>query len=121
MISETIINIDAIMPYVTWICAFIVIGIALFLLHNLGGLKIFSKHDNKMVNQFLDKFPLVSPEFMKKSAKLQNAENNQEIHENNKKIRNLEGRIEELEQNIRDIKNIEKQLQAILEELQKNG
>ena len=115
MISETIINIDAIMPYVTWICAFIVIGIALFLLHNLGGLKIFSKHDNKMVNQFLDKFPLVSPDFYKKTKIEQLAENNQEIHEINKRIDELEITFEELN------KNIQKQLDAILEELDKRN
>lgn len=99
----------------TWIIVLLVIAIALFLLHNLGGLKIFSKHDNKMVNQFLDKFPLVSPDFYKKTKTEQLAENNQEIHEINKRIDKLEITFEELN------KNIQKQLDAILEELGKRG
>lgn len=115
MINETIINIDAIMPYIIWFGVFIVIGIALFLLHNLGNIKIFSKHDNKMVNQFLDKFPLVSPEFYRKTKIEQLAENNQEIHEINKRIDKLEVTFEELN------KNIQKQLDAIIEELGKRG
>lgn len=115
MINETIINIDAIMPYIIWFGVFIVIGIALFLLHNLGNIKIFRKHDNKMVNQFLDKFPLVSPEFYKKTKTEQLAENNQEIHEINKRIDKLEVTFEELN------KNIQKQLDAILKELGKRG
>jgi len=99
----------------TWIIVLLVIAIALFLLHNLGGLKIFSKPDNKMVNQFLDKFPLVSPEFYKKTKTEQLAENNQEIHEINKRIDELEVTFEELN------KNIQKQLDAILEELDKRN
>jgi vacuolar-type H+-ATPase subunit I/STV1 len=99
----------------TWIFIFLIICLVIFLLHNLGGLKLFSNHDNKLTGQFLDKFPLVSPEFMKKSAKLQNAENNQEIHEINKRIDELEVTFEELN------KNIQKQLDAILEELDKRN
>jgi vacuolar-type H+-ATPase subunit I/STV1 len=99
----------------TWIFIFLIICLVIFLLHNLGGLKLFSNHDNKLTGQFLDKFPLVSPEFMKKSAKLQNAENNQEIHEINKRIDELEVTFEELN------KNIQKQLDAILEELGKRN
>lgn len=115
MISKTIINIDAIMPYITWFGVFTVIGIALFLLHNLGGLKLFSNHDNKLTGQFLDKFPLVSPEFMKKNAKLQNAENNQEIHE-------LNQRLDHLEQYVKTVNDkVEKQLDMILRELEKRG
>ena len=68
-----------------------------------------------MVNQFLDKFPLVSPEFYKKTKTEQLAENNQEIHEINKRIDELEVTFEELN------KNIQKQLDAIIEELGKRG
>ena len=114
MINETIMNIDAIMPYIIWFGVFIVIGIALFLLHNLGNIKIFSKHDNKMVNQFLDKFPLVSPEFYKKTKIEQLAENNQEIHEINKRLDLKDREIEELKAN-------QQRIIDILEELQNNG
>lgn len=112
MITETTINLY---PALKYLGLFSVIAIALFLLHNLGGLKIFSKHDNKMVNQFLDKFPLVSPEFYKKSKTEQLAENNQEIHEINKRIDELEITFEELN------KNIQKQLDTILKELDKRN
>lgn len=99
----------------TWIFIFLIICLVIFLLHNLGGLKLFSNHDNKLTGQFLDKFPLVSPEFMKKSAKLQNAENNQEIHE-------LNERLDHLEKYVKTVNDkVEKQLDMILRELEKRG
>lgn len=99
----------------TWIFIFLIICLVIFLLHNLGGLKLFSNHDNKLTGQFLDKFPLVSPEFMKKSAKLQNAENNQEIHELNQRLDRLEHYINAIND------KVEKQLDTILRELEKRG
>ena len=66
------------------------------------------------MEKFLDKFPLVSPNFINKSAKEQNVENNQEIHELNKKIEDVESRINA--QNI----NINKVV-IMLEELSKRG
>lgn len=111
MITETIINFDAIMPYLICLAGFILLGIIIFLLHNLGGLKLFSNHDNKLVGQFVDKFPLVSPEFMKKSAKAQNIENNQEIQEINERLEHLEIYVKELN------KKIENKLEIILKEL----
>lgn len=99
----------------TWILLFLIVCLVLFLIHNGFGTRLFVKKDEKIAEKFLDKFPLVSPEFMKKSAKLQNAENNQEIHEINKRIDELEVNFEELN------KNIQKQLDAILEELDKRN
>lgn len=99
----------------TWIFIFLIICLIIFLLHNLGGLKLFSNHDNKLTGQFLDKFPLVSPEFMKKSAKLQNAENNQEIQELNERLEHLEQYVENMNT------KIEKQLDIILREFNKRG
>lgn len=75
----------------------IVIAIALFLLHSYGGIKLFVKKDESIANKFLDKFPLVSPEFYKKPLKEQNAENNQEIHILNTKIEDFEQRFDRLE------------------------
>lgn len=93
MITETAFNFY---PLITYLGIFIVIGIALFLIHNLGGLKIFSKHDKELTSKYLDKFPLVSPDFWDKSAKMRDVENNQEIHEINKRLEILEKKIEEL-------------------------
>ena len=98
----------------TWILLFLIVGIALFLLHNLGGLKIFSKHDNSMINQFLDKFPLVSPDFYKKTQKEQIIENNQEIHEINK-------RFDETDKHLNDLAECIKKITEIIEELKNNG
>lgn len=71
----------------------IILAIVAFLLHNFGGMKLFIDKDKEITNKFLDKFPLVSPEFMNKSVKEQNIENNQEIHEINKRLDNIEDAI----------------------------
>ena len=47
----------------------IILAIVAFLLHNFGGMKLFIDKDKEITNKFLDKFPLVSPEFMNKSVK----------------------------------------------------
>lgn len=69
-----------------WILFLLIVATFLFLLHNLGGLKLFIDKDRHIADKFLDKFSLVSPEFMNKSSKQQNIENNQEIHEINKRL-----------------------------------
>lgn len=104
-----------------WMLFLLVVAVFLFLLHNGFGLNLFIKKDEKIIDKdkalmekFLDKFPLVSPEFINKSAKEQNVENNQEIHELNKKIEEVESRINA--QNI----NINKVV-IMLEELSKRG
>lgn len=80
-----------------WVLIASVIAIALFLLHSYGGIKLFVKKDEKIATQFLDKFPLVSPEFMQKKVKEQNIENNQEIHEIIEILKEHKARIKELE------------------------
>lgn len=112
MISETIFNIDAIMPYIIGLSAIILIGIAIFLLHNLGGLKIFSNHDKDMNKIWLEKFPLVNPDFYKKNIKEQLAENNQEIHEKNKRLDKQEAEIEELKEQMSKLIEIVKELKG---------
>lgn len=67
----------------------------------------FKDKDISITSDLIAKFPLVSPDFINKSAKEQNVENNQEIHELNKKI--------ELQN-----ENIDK-LIKIVEELSKRG
>lgn len=59
------------------------LGIVLFF---LIAYIIHDKNYTNVIKHFSDKFPLVSPEFMSKSAKEQNIENNQEIHEINKRL-----------------------------------
>ena len=99
----------------TWILLFLIVCLVLFLIHNGFGTRLFVKKDEKIAEKFLDKFPLVSPEFMKKSAKLQNAENNQEIHELNQRLNRLEHYINTIND------KVEKQLDMILKELEKRG
>ena len=45
--------------------------------------------DNDVIMELVKKFPDVSEEFMKKSERLQNIENNQEIHEIKKTLRSI--------------------------------
>jgi peptidoglycan hydrolase CwlO-like protein len=75
----------------------------------------FKDKDTSITTNIIDKFPLVSPNFINKSVKMQNVENNQEIHELNKRIEYLEKYIEALNN------KIEKQLDTILRELGKRG
>lgn len=79
-----------------WILFFIILSIFLFLLHNFGGLKLFIDKDKHIADKFLDKFPLVSTEFMNKSSKEQNIENNQEIHEINKRLDKIQYYLDKL-------------------------
>lgn len=76
-----------------WIGLFIIIGILLFLLHNITGLNLFSKHDNKLFDKFLNKYPDVTEIFCKLPLREQNIENNQEIHEINKRLAEIEKRL----------------------------
>lgn len=50
----------------------------------------FKNQDTSITSSLIDKFPLVSPDFINKSAKEQNVENNQEIHEINKRLALME-------------------------------
>lgn len=113
--NESFINLYPIFKYGLIILA--IFG-GCFLLNNLINIikdVIFKKNDTKITTSLIDKFPLVSPEFYKKTKTEQLAENNQEIHEINKRIDKLEVTFEELN------KNIQKQLDAIIEELGKRN
>ena len=115
MITETVFNIEPIIKYSIFVLA--IFG-GCFLFNNLINIIkdiVFKKNDTQITTSLIDKFPLVSPEFYKKTKTEQLAENNQEIHEINKRIDKLEITFEELN------KNIQKQLDAILEELGKRG
>lgn len=97
-----------------WIATLGVVLAGLFLLKELiykglqnKSLHITTNKDIEITKIFTDKFPLVHPDFMTKSAKEQNIENNQEIHELNKKV-------ELMGEAIRGQANI-------IERLQKNG
>jgi len=83
----------------------IVLAIIAFLLHNFGGIKLFIDKDKDITTKFLDKFPLVSPDFINKSTKEQNVENNQEIHELNKRLDLLEEATRINAKNIMEFKN----------------
>ena len=58
-----------------WMLFLLVVAVFLFLLHNGFGLNLFIKKDEKIIDKdkalmekFLDKFPLVSPDFINKSS-----------------------------------------------------
>ena len=80
-----------------WIVLFIVVAVALFLVHSGFNINLFVKKDEHIADKFFNKFPLVSPDFYNKSAKEQNAENNQEIHEQNIILENILKRLDALE------------------------
>ena len=104
-----------------WIVTLGVVLAGLFLLKELiykglqnKSLNITTNKDIEITKIFTSKFPLVQPAFMTKSAKEQNIENNQEIHELNKKIEVLDSRIHAQNANIN-------KLVAMIEEISKNG
>ena len=112
--NESFINLYPIFKYGLIILA--IFG-GCFLLNNLINIikdVIFKKNDTKITTSLIDKFPLVSPEFYKKTKIEQLAENNQEIHEINKRLDLKDREIEELKANLQKIIDI-------LEELQNNG
>lgn len=74
----------------------------------------FKDKDISITSDLIAKFPLVSPDFINKSARMQNVENNQEIHELNKRIETLDSRIHAQNANIN-------KLVAVVEELSKRG
>jgi len=80
-----------------WISIFVFLGIVIFLVHSGFNTKLFVKKDEHIADKFFDKFPLVSPDFYNKTAKEQNAENNQEIHEQNIILENILERLDALE------------------------
>ena len=109
MIAETTINIY---PIVKTIGIIALLTIAVFLFHNGFSLNLFSKHDNGIIDKFLNKYPDVSPEFMKRNLREQNIENNQEIHAINQ-------RFDKNDKDIQEIKETLDKIIQIIEEMQK--
>lgn len=72
---------------------FTLMGIIIFLIYSHKNINVFINQNNRLI----DKFPLVSADFYKKSNTEQNAENNQEIHEINQKIEKIEGILKALQ------------------------
>lgn len=87
---EVTINIYPIFKFI--VILFSVVGI-FWTVNSLTQVIVNSKKDTDIAKIFLEKFPLVSPEFIKKDVKAQNIENNQEIHEINKCIDILEQKV----------------------------
>lgn len=80
-----------------WILVFSLIISAIclisFLFHNFKSLNLFAKHDQKVIDAFLEKYPDVTEIFCKLPLREQNIENNQEIHEINKRLDAIEKRL----------------------------
>lgn len=79
-----------------WILFLLLVTSFLSLLHNFGGIKLFIDKDRYIADKFFDKFPLVSADFINKSSKEQNIENNQEIHEINKRLDKMQYYLDKL-------------------------
>lgn len=77
----------------TYIILFLIIAIVIFLFHNFKSLNLSSKHDQKVIDAFLEKYPDVTEIFCKLPLREQNIENNQEIHEINKRLDAIEKRL----------------------------
>ena len=72
---------------------FTVIGMIILLKYGYKNTKLWADNNEKL----LEKFPLVNECFINKTTKLQNIENNQEIHEINKKIDKNEEQLRQLQ------------------------
>lgn len=86
-----------------WIFLIAFLCISVFLIHNGFNIHLFVKKDihakdcdSDIMQDLINRFPLVDIEFMKKNTKEQNIENNQEIHEINKKIDLLQKDMDEV-------------------------
>ena len=86
-----------------WIGLLVVIGIVIFLIHNISGLQLFSNHDYRLVDKFIDKYPDVTPEFMVKSLREQNIENNQEIFAYDRKFKEVNKKLNEIEKKLDEL------------------
>ena len=82
-------------PLLEWLIKIVIICAIVILFYFLKEC-FFKIKDTNITTSLIDKYPLVTPEFMQKNAKEQNIENNQEIHEINKKLAELEEKINKL-------------------------
>lgn len=80
---------------------FALTGITLFLLYSHKNINVFIKQNDKLI----DKFPLVTPDFIAKTTREQNIENNQEIHEINKRIEAIEEAVRLHAKNLMELKD----------------
>lgn len=100
--SETIMNLYPIFKFFVIILALFGGHILFNNISNLAARAFKDKLDNEkdihldieIMQEILNKYPLVSAEFMKKSEKMMNIENNQEIHELYKKVAVIEKKLE---------------------------
>ena len=72
--------------------SFTLLGIIIFLIYSHKNINVFINQNNRLI----DKFPLVTPDFLNKPLKEQTIENNQEIHELNKKLDKIQYQIGQL-------------------------
>lgn len=80
-----------------WIAFIVFLGVVVFLIHSGFNVNLFVKKDEHIADKFLDKFPLVVPDFINKNLREQNIENNQEIHELNKRMEVLEAELSKIQ------------------------
>lgn len=87
-----------------WILVFsLIIGaicLISFLFHNGFSLNLFAKHDQKVIDAFLEKYPDVTEIFCKLPLREQNIENNQEIHDLNLIAEDIIKRLDAIEKRL---------------------
>lgn len=83
-IFNFIYNLLALLGALTLVC------LVIFLTYSHKNIGMFARQNNQLVNKLLDKYPLVSENFINKGLREQNVENNQEIHEQNERLDAIE-------------------------------
>ena len=94
MNSDLVVNFAPIFTFVYNLLALLggltLLFVIIFLTYSHKNIGLFAKQNSQFVNKLLDKFPLVSEEFVNKGLREQNVENNQEIHEQNERLDAIE-------------------------------
>lgn len=98
-----------------WIVVILFLCIVAFLVHSGINIHLFVKKDihakdcdTDIIQDLIQKYPLVEKEFMQKTAKEMNIENNQEIQEHNIKFEEVLGKLEILQRDMDEVRRIQR-------------
>lgn len=100
MNSDLVVNFAPIFTFVYNLLALLggltLVLVTIFLFYNCKNVGILTRQSNRLFDRLLDKFPLVSEDFINRGLREQNVENNQEIHEQNKRLEKIEAILNKL-------------------------
>lgn len=98
-----------------WIFLIVFMFVLAFLLHNGFNIHLFVKKDihakdcdTDVMQDLIMKYPLVDKDFMGKTAKEMNIENNQEIQEHNIKFEEILNKLEVLQRDMDEVRRIQR-------------